>query len=175
MSDGGARDSWVLRVLGVDVGARAATGHSAARGQEAQAANVRGIAYPRMLLRWRSAQADAAGALDRAGKSYLALPNVQADPRYPEVQAAISRLPALVPELGEDLADLLDKGINAGSDAGIARNALGVIRRYRGEIAGATTLQAFEQFAAKHVGDLSVVGVLDGVLAEMAGNLEAAA
>ena len=170
MSDGATRDAWVARVLGVDVGRTA----SAERGRDARASNPRGIAYPRMLLRWRSAQAEAAGALDRVGKAYLALPAVQADPRYPAVQAAISRLPALVPQLGEDLADLLDEGINAGSDTGIAGRALGVIGRYRSEIAGAATLEAFERFAARHVGDLSVVGALDAALAEIASSLEAA-
>ena len=175
MSDGSVRDGWVTRVLGIDLDALRGTARSAERGREAQAANRRGIAYPRMLLRWRSAQAEALGALDRVGKAYLALPNVQADPRFPDVRVAISRLPTLVPELGGDLADLLDKGIGAGTDAGIAAEALAVIRQYRAAIAGAATLGAFERVAARHVGDLAVVRTLDGALAEIAGNLEAAA
>jgi hypothetical protein len=179
MSDRDAAIEWVKRVLGVDV-AGPGTGlseglvRSAERGREAKASNARGIAYPKMLLRWRTAQSEAVGALDRIGKAYLAMPNVQADPRYARVQTAIAKLPALIPNLGDELSDLLDRGINAGSDAGIAKEALAVVGQYRQSITGAATLGAFEQFAKKYVGDLAVVRTLDGALAEIAQNLESA-
>jgi hypothetical protein len=179
MSDRDAAVGWVKRVLGVEV-AEPGTGlseglaRSAERGAEAKGANARGIAYPKMLLRWRTAQGEAIGALDRIGKAYLVLPNVQADPRYARVQTAIAKLPALIPNLGGELSDLLDRGINAGTDAGIAKEALDLVGKYRQSLAGAATLGAFEQFAKKYVGDLAVVRTLDSALAEIAQNLATA-
>ena len=147
---------------------------SAERAREAAASNTRGIAYPKLLLRWRDAQSDARGALDRIGKAVLAMPDVQADPRFPRVQTVIAGLPALIPKLSGELEDLLDRGINAGSDAGVARQALACVGKYRQAIGGAGKLQSFEQFAKQYVGDLTVLHTLDSALTEIARNLEQA-
>lgn len=172
MFDRAACDTWVERVLGVPATDRPRT-QSSARGDEARAVNRRGIAYPKLLLRWRDAQAQAIAAMDRVGRDYLALPNVQADLRIAQVRAAVATLPGLIPAFGEELGDLLDRGINAGTDAGIATEALAVVGRYRRAIASASTLGAFEQFARKYVGELGVVPTLDGALAEIAAGLKA--
>ncbi len=172
MPDRAAKDAWITRVLGVDL---AGASQSARRVEEARAVNVRGIAYPKLLLSWRQAQTDALAALDRMGQDYLAQPNVQADPRYEEVEAAVEDLSDLIPDLGEELSDLLDRGINEGSDAGIAKDAVAVIGRYRASIASATQLGALEQFARKYVGELAVIALLDGALAKIAAGLETAA
>jgi hypothetical protein len=147
---------------------------SAARAVDAQAANTRGIAYPKLLLRWREAQAEARGALDRIGEAILAMPDVRADPRLDQVRAVVAELPALIPRFGAELEDLLDRGINAGTDAGIARDARASVGQYRAAVSGAAKLGSFEQFAKQHVGDLAVIGTLDGALVEIAGNLQKA-
>ena len=112
------------------------------------------------------------GALQRVGQAYLALPNVQADPRYPQVRKAIEALPALIPDLGSDLGALLDRGINEGTDSAIAKDALAVVGEYRKQLSGAAKLRAFERFSKKYVNDLAVVGTLDGALGEIAENLQ---
>jgi hypothetical protein len=145
---------------------------SAARGQEAAAANVRGIAYPKLLLRWRSAQTAAISALDNIGKTILAMPDVAADARLPRVQEVIARLPTLIPAFGTELEGLLDRGINAGTDAGIAKEALACVGKYRQAISSAAKLSSFERFAKQQVGDLAVVQTLDSALTEIAQNLE---
>ena len=175
MANSPERRAWIMRVLGVELPVADGTGSlSAQRAQEAQAANVRGIAYPKLLLRWRSAQSEAEGALQRIGQAYLALANVKADPRYDQVKVAIAGLPKLVPALGTELADLLDRGISAGSDADIAEDALDIVDQYRDVLAQADGLQAFENFARKYVGELAAVASLDAALGEIAASLEAA-
>jgi hypothetical protein len=181
MVDRSAGAAWVARGLGVQVAASragpdpdaAALALSAARGQEAKAANTRGIAYPKLLLRWQTAQREAQAALTRIGAAYLAQPNVQADPRYPRVKTVVAGLPALIPTLGDELRSLLDDGINAGSDHGIAEQALAVVKTYRSSIAGAEKLGAFERFAKRYVGELAAVETLDGALGEIEQGLRA--
>ncbi len=164
--------AWVARVLGVAVGASgdtqaAASSASSARGQAARAENIRGIAYPMLLLRWREAQQRALSAVAQLGQTILGLPEVKADPRFSSAQRAVTLLPSLMPQLGDTLADLLDRGINAGTDAGIAEEAHAVVARYRAQLAGAATLGRLETFARAHVGELAVVSTLDGCLAEI--------
>jgi hypothetical protein len=154
--------------------AMAARAPSATRGEEAKALNARGIAYPKLLLRWKNAQAAALSTLQGAGEAYLALPNVQTDPRYARVRQAIAELPELIPDLGDELSDLLDRGINEGSDETIATDALDAVDDYRTVLGGAEVLRGFEGFARKYVGQLSVIETLDDALGEIAHSLEAA-
>ena len=174
MADPEEKAAWVRRVLGVDIGVAGGGSPSGRRGEEAKTLNVRGIAYPKLRPRSENAQSSAISALQRAGQAYLALPNVQADPRYSEAQKAIGGLPQLIPALGSELRDLLDRGVNAGSDADIAADALNVVDDYREALAAAGTLQAFEGFARKYVGELSAIGTLGAALGEIAQSLEAA-
>jgi hypothetical protein len=176
-----ARAEWLQRVLGIAVtdgsladGAPRHSGDAAARGKAAAAENKRGIAYPKLLLRWRAAQARARGAVDDMGRTLLALPEVKADPRFATAQQAVSLLPGLIPDLGTQLADLLDRGINAGTDGGIAAEALRLVADYRQSLGSATGLGRMEIFARKHVGDLAVLTTLDGALAEIEAGLQAA-
>ena len=152
-----------------------ARAQSAGRSRQAKASNVRGIAYPKLLLEWRAAQGAAQTVVAELGRAVLAMPEVQSDPRLDLAKQAVTMLPGLIPDLGGDLADLLDKGINAGSDAAIAAEALATIATYRRNLAAATTLGRLDGFAKRHGGGLSVLATLDGALARIASNLSAAA
>lgn len=152
--------AWVKRVLGIAI----PTGGTSPL-------NPRGIAYPMLLLRWQTAQDSAIAALRQLGDSLLGMEEVKLDPRLPRVKAAVARLPTLVPDLGGKLRDLLDAGINAGSDTAIATEALAVVAEYRSRLAAATGLARIEAFARKHVGELGALRTLDGTLGEIADNL----
>jgi hypothetical protein len=151
-----------------------ARARAAARGRQGAKANVRGIAYPKLLLRWRAAQAVARGSLSTIASTVLGMAEVQADPRFAKVQTVLAGLPSLIPDFGSRLADLLDEGINAGTDAAIAPDALKVVADYRARLATVPLLGGIEQFAKKHVGDLAVLSELDGALAEIAATLQTA-
>ena len=150
-----------------------ATTQSAARGRVAASSNKRGLAYPKLLLVWRTAQTQAEAAVTALGKTILARPDVQADPRLDRAKQAVALLPGLIPKLGDELADLLDKGINAGSDAAVATDALATVRAYRNSLAAAAPLARLEAFAAAHAGGLGVLKTLDGALAGIADSLAA--
>ena len=144
------------------------------RRRAAAAANRRGIQYPKLLLRWRSAQAQVLAAISALGATILALPEVQVDPRLDRAKQAIALLPGLIPELGSELADLLDKGITAGSDLAIAADALAAVRSYRSSLAAAVPLARLDAFATTYAGGLGALEALDGALAEIADTLAAA-
>ena len=132
----------------------------------------RGIAWPKLLLRWREAQGQSRAAVEALGRAILTRPDVRRDPRFTKVQQAVARLPTLIPDLGGTLEDLLDRGLNAGTDAEISQEARRLIAQYRRQLAGATTLGRLEQFAKTHVSELKVLGTLDSALAEIAERLE---
>ena len=149
---------------------------SAARRQEAAAAVRRPINSAKLLLRWRGAQSQVAANIARLGKAVLARPDVQADPRLPEVEAHVARLPELVPAFGPALEDLLDQAMNDGSTSGIAGKALSLIGGYRQRLAAASGLLAFEAVAAENLGgDTALLSALDGALGELEQELRAAA
>jgi hypothetical protein len=152
-----------------------ARARSAERVRQAKVANVRGIAYPKLLLQWRTAQGQARAAVEELGRSLLAMPEVQADPRFERARQAVTMLPGLIPDLGSDLVDLLDKGITAASDDAIAADALAIIGTYRGSLAAATSLGRLEAFAQKHADGLSMLATLDAALAGIATSLQASA
>jgi hypothetical protein len=156
--------------------AAAAAALSAARRQEAAAAVRRPINSAKLLLRWRGAQSQVAANIIRLGQAVLARPDVQDDPRLPEVEAHVARLPELVPAFGPALEDLLDQAMNDGSTAGIASRALSVIAGYRQSLAAASGLLAFETVAAENLGgDTALLSALDGALGELERELQAAA
>ena len=73
-------NAWVKRVLGIDVpdpDAAEALAKSAERGREAAASNVRGIAYPKLLLRWREAQDKLTVSLNTLAQDLLGRKEVQ--------------------------------------------------------------------------------------------------
>lgn len=148
-----------------------ARAQAAASGRQAVTAEAGGISYPKLLQRWRGAQAQARQAVAQIGRAVLAMPEVQGDPRFTRVQVAVTMLPDLIPDLGDQLADLLDHGPNAGS----AGEAVAAVAAYRQRLAGANALRSLESFARRHVGDLAVYTALDGALAEIAESLNAAA
>jgi hypothetical protein len=151
-----------------------ARARSAAEERQAIAANDDGISYPKLLLRWRSAQSQAREAVARIGRAVLAMPEVQGDPRFARVQSAVTTLPDLIPDLGGQLADLLEQGIKTGNDAGIARDALAAVASYRRYLADASALRSLESFARKYVGDLPIYTALAGALAQITESLDAA-
>ncbi len=152
-----------------------ARAQSAARGRAAKTANSRGISWPKLLLRWRGAQSQAVAAVSQIGETILAIPEVRADPRFDKARAAVTMLPMLIPDFGDTLADLLDKGLGAGTDSGIANEALALVTTYRQQLAGAVGLGRLERFAKNHAGGIAVLTALDGALAEIATSLESAA
>jgi DNA-binding phage protein len=145
---------------------------AAASGHQAVTAEGGGISYPKLLQRWSGAQAQARQAVAQIGRAVLAMPEVQSDPRFPRVEVAVAMLPGLIPDLGGQLADLLNRGANNDSDAG---DAVAAVAAYRQRLSEADALRSLENFARKHVGEVAVYTALDGALAEIGESLDAAA
>ncbi len=179
MADRDAGDAWVKRVLGIDAGLADGLARSAERGREAQAANTRGIAYPKLLLRWRAAQSQLDGSLKAIAKDLLGRQEVINDPRFAEVKEAAALLPTLVPTFGSDLEDAIDAGINEGQGpkaGAIAAGAITIIDAYRQQIAAAAPLAELEAFAKQELGQgVPLAGELDAALVELRAQLAIAA
>lgn len=178
MSDGQAKREWVTRVLGVDATAAGGPSLSERRGVEAKASNARGIAYPKLLLRWRRAQAVLSESLNQISSNLLARKDVIADPRFEDVKKCAALLPTLVPTFGGELEDAIDAGINEGQGpraAELAGKAVGIIDAYRQQVAAAAKLKQLEAFAS---GDLAssvpLGGELDAALTELRTELTSA-
>jgi hypothetical protein len=175
-----ACDVWVQRVLDVPLSlSGAGTQPSAQRGEEARDAKQRGIAYPKLLMRWRNAQAKLATALDTIGKDLLEREEVRSDPRFEEVETAVAALPKLVPAFSGDLEDVLDAEINEGRGpqaASIAARAIQVVDQYRAQLAAARQLADLEAFARTDLGKgVALSSELDSALAELRDQLASAA
>src|SRR5690606_10173707 len=75
------------------------------------------VQLAKAAILWRSAQADARMELGRFQRAVLADPDVKDDPRYDVIAARLAELDALLPDLGDKLANALDAVANAkGSD-----------------------------------------------------------
>ena len=183
MGDTDTKNAWVQRVLGVTVGGsnngperNVASSASASRSTEATPGKGRGVAYRKMLLRWREAQAAFSTNLKTLGTTVLARPEVQADPRIDAIRQAVDELPLLVPEFGGELEDVLDAGLSESDPAEQARLAtegMAAIDAYRQQLAS-SQLAALEQFAAKELGATLPMGsALDQALVELKQQLEA--
>ena len=163
-----------LREAMAPAGAGAGAGdltRSAERAREAAAANTRGIAYPKLLLRWRDAQSLVAGNLASVGKSILARPDVQTDPRFKDVEKIVAALPQLVPKFGGQLEDVLDAGLNEGDGPNASRlaaQAIVAIDEYRQRLGAAVPLLELEKFLAKEMGQgVALHEALDEALVEL--------
>jgi hypothetical protein len=147
--------AWVQRCLGIAVGGRAG----------------RGVAYRKLLLRWRDAQALLGANLATVGKTLLARQDVQADPRLADIEHAVSLLPKLVPAFAGDLEDSLDAALSATDDATAKKqeaHAIAAIDRYRSGLAGARALMELESFAAGELkSPLPLASALDAALGEL--------
>jgi hypothetical protein len=140
---------------------------SAMRGRAAAAGNPRMLDTTKLLLRWRGAQSKVAQALKDLGQTIIGLDAVRLDPRFTQVQAAVAKLPDLVPVFGGRLEDLLDSMMMSGHGGG-AGDALAAIAAYRQQLASATVLSRLEVFAARYVSlDVALVRELDGTLVEL--------
>jgi hypothetical protein len=174
-----ACDAWVTRVLDVDISQSAALSRSAARGRAAAELNTRGIAFPKLLLRWRSAQASLAASLDQVAKTVLSKPEIKADPNFDQIAACASQLPTFVPRFGTALEDAIDEGINAGQGPQaqeIARRAVSIIDQYRAQIAEMTELTDLEEFVKDDLGLRVPLGAdLDAALTELRDELSTTA
>jgi hypothetical protein len=172
MSDAPAKDEWVRQVLGFDVSL------SAQRGRDAKDSNVRGIAYPKLLLRWRGAQTALSASLNELSKDLLSRKEVTEDPRFKEVKKHVALLPTLVPTFGSELEDAIDAGINEGQGprAGeLAAKAITIIDAYRAQIASAAALKKLEAFAAADLSNSTPLGgQLDAALSELRAELSGA-
>ena len=180
MPDRQACDVWVRKVLGADVSlSDARTPPTVQRGAEAHDASRRGIAYSKLLLRWRTAQAKLAVALDTIGRDLMDREEVRSDPRLHDVATAVAALPKLVPAFSGDLEDLLDADINEGGSpqaAAVAARAIQVVDQYRAQLAAARQLADLEVFARQNLGKGVALGSeLDSALAELRDQLAVAA
>lgn len=143
-----ARNDWVARVLHLEVpgAGPGAGGTERPRG---------GIAFRKLLLQWRAAQAQVADSLNDVGRTILGRDDVQKDPRLADVEQVVAQLPKLVPIFGGALEDVLDAGLNEGDGPGaalLARQAIAAIDDYRKQLGVATDLLAFEAFVSKEMG-----------------------
>jgi hypothetical protein len=144
---------------------------SAARGRDAAPARGRGVAYRKLLLRWREAQSAVDANLLSLGKVLLARPDIQADPRIDSIRQAVAELPNLVPKFSGELEKVLDSGMNQDApeeSARLAAEGIKAVDAYRQQLATVSALAALEQFAAKDLGaSLLLHAALDEALAEL--------
>lgn len=176
MSDVAAQDAWVKDVFGLEV--HRGPGGSGGEGGQPDGKDKGGlVAYRKMLLRWRGAQASLDAGLQSVGKTLLSLPEVKDDPRFKEIERAVGALPKLVPKFGGQLEDVLDAGLNAtepAEQARLSKEGVAAIDAYRKTLAGAKPLLDLEQFAAKNLGGaVELHGALDQALQELRAELAA--
>jgi len=150
---------------------------SAARAGESAPPKGRGVAYSKLLLRWREAQGTLHSNLTALGTTLLARPDIQADPRIEEIKQAVPELPELVPQFGGRLEEVLDAAMSAVEPAELTRLAgegIAAIDSYRQQLAAASQLLELEEFAATDLGaTLPLHGALDEVLVELKQQLAA--
>jgi hypothetical protein len=142
---------WVLDVLGVDVGGQPSPSGNHA---DPSPAPPRGIAYRKMLLSWRNAQAKVETDLASIGQAILARDDVKQDPRFEQVQQMVAGLPKLIPAFGEKLGETLDAAMNATTAAAartLAEEAVEIIGAYRQQLAQAAPLIAFDDLISKNL------------------------
>jgi hypothetical protein len=158
MADDGrrtARETWLFQVLGF----------AASKGPRG------GIAYRKLLLQWRDAQAQLARNLATLGDTLLGMPEVKADPRFPLVQAAVATLPRLVPEFNGVLEDTLDAGLNAPNGAqaaNLARDGIKAVDAYRQQLSAVPHLLNLDAFATRELGQsLALHQALDDALVSL--------
>jgi hypothetical protein len=184
--------AWIERVLGAKMAASGgdepgkaaadldgdmAHAISAERARAAAPAPNRGVAYRKLLLRWREAQGLVATNLQALGSTLLARPDIQADPRLDQIEEAVGKLLSVVPQFGGALEDVLDSAMSTSDPAELARlsrDGVATIDTYRQQLTGAAQLRALEAFAAKDLGTtLPLVSALDDVLSELEQQLAA--
>jgi hypothetical protein len=150
---------------------------SAARAREATPAPGRGVAYRKLLLRWRDAQAAFHGNLQTLGKTLLARPDIQADPRIADIEQAVANLAKAFPTFSGRLEDALDAGLNAADpteSARLAAESIKAIDAYRQVLAASSPLLDLEEFATTDLGSrLPLHGVLDKALIDLRTQLAA--
>lgn len=127
------------------------------------------VDYAKLQLRWRAAQDQAASALAELGKALLAIPEVQADPRFSRVQKLAAGLPHLIPSFGAALADQLDAAAKGGEGAAEIRLAArATIASYLKQLASVPVLTGLESFAQRTLGaDLPSATALADALNEL--------
>ncbi len=151
---------------------------SAARGREAPMGKGRGVAYRKLLLRWREAQGQLAANLGELGATLLARPDIKADPRLKHIEQAVAALPKLVPTFSGALEEALNDAMSTADPAerarldGVGRQAIDVYRQHLTTAAAA--LLELEKFAATSLGaPLALHAALDGTLLELKAQLAA--
>jgi hypothetical protein len=150
---------------------------AAARAREGGPQAGRGVAYRKLLLRWREAQGTLDASLKTFGSILLSQPDVQSDPRLEQVKRGVEALPKLVPQFGGRLEDVLDAAMNATDPAELARltaEGIAAIDTYRQQLAAAKPLLDLEEFAEQDLGAaLPLHGALDQALVELKQQLAA--
>jgi hypothetical protein len=132
------------------------------------------VAYGKLLLQWRDAQATTRKRIDALAASILADPEVLQDPRYDDVKDAAEALADVMPAFSSELDDLLDGLDNEEDPAERARQvetARDLIEDFAALLDTADELAELAEFAADEYGETDITGSLRDALTEMAGAL----
>lgn len=177
------QDAWVKRVLGIDIpapnGARSTpNGETAKTSIDVDGgAGLGPVAFGKLQLAWREAQARVKADLGGLAKALLNHPGVQADPRFGQVRTVAGGFAGLVPAFGARLEDALNDIINAGRvTEALDSESAAAIAEYRAALGKVPELLKLEAFARAHLGiDLKAHGELDRTLASLGESLANAA
>jgi hypothetical protein len=132
------------------------------------------VAYGKLLLRWRDAQAATRKRIEALASSILADPEVIQDPRFDDVKDAAETLTDVMPAFSSELEDILD-GLDGEEDpaerARQVETARDLIEDYAAVLDTADELAELSAFAADEYGEADISGALREALTDLAGAL----
>jgi hypothetical protein len=163
--------AWMKRVLGLDV-----ADAGILRAGEAAKESGSGVAYAKLLLRWEQSQKATAANVAGFAARILADEDIRADPRFADVEQAVSKFSASIPKFGEELRDALDTLANKpfaerADERDAARKLVG---RYRGILDTAESFAELSEISEDFYG-ADLIGDLDAALAAIDAELARAA
>jgi hypothetical protein len=106
--------------------------------------------YQALVRQWQEAQDAARTRLDGFVGTLLADPELQADPRFPNLQQAAGQLTALIPSDGGQLQQALlalEDASGAEESAAARQDAVAAIESYRNSLAVQSDLETLQQVA----------------------------
>lgn len=116
-----------------------------------QAAEESGtVVYQALVRQWQEAQDAARTRLDGFVATLLADPELQEDPRFPNLQQAAGQIGALIPSDGGQLQQALlalDTSSNAAESDAAREDAVAAIDSYRNSLTVQTDLETLQQVA----------------------------
>lgn len=150
----------------------------AARNAEAVVEAGSHVAYGKLRLRWVRAKSTTLSRLDTFCSKMLQDPEVQQDPRFPQVQEILPTLTDAIPSFGSALQDALDalEKLSAApvpADRAMAlSDALAALESYRRTLDAATEFAELSDFAQGEYGT-DLAGDLVAALSELEAGLTA--